>query len=429
VEIELDINPGIFNDVYLPALNSEIRTQIRMGGSSSGKSYSEFTMAPIWAMQGHSILIVRRNASSISKSVWLQLKKSIKKMGLSEFFKIDQSAKTIECLVSTGCIVTAGIYPDTERLKSITPLEDDAFSKIIIEEATEITEDEYNDILLRQRGTCRFKKTVTLLFNPIFKKHWIYKKFFAPIEDEYDFNADAKQYISEDLWILKTTHLDNKFLEDEERKTLEGMKSTSPYHYQVYCKGNFGILGTLCLPNVIEREFDPVALRLESLGINIGIDFGFTNDPTAIVFTAYDERNRTVYVFDECGGKGMSEEAMVVGIKERLNFYGIRYYEAYADNSSPRIIDRLRSLGLNVNGAKGSIMDGIFWLNQNKILVRPKCTNVLEESKLYTYKKGTDGEVTNEPIDKYNHYVGDGLRYACVNKISDQKYIGSNKKF
>lgn len=325
-----------------------------------------------------------------------------------------------------------GAYPDTERLKSITPIHADAFDKIILEEATEFTEDDFSQICLRQRGNSEFKKSVYLLFNPIFQKHWIFKRFFAIYEDQIDFNEELSILWEDEfknISILKTTYEDNIFLGQEEIDTLEGLKYTSPYHYNVYCKGNFGILGERCLPGAKIQEFDVSKLNINELGVCIGVDFGFTNDPTAIMFTVYAEPMRNLYVFDEIYGKHLSEEAIVAKVNEKLRLYGITYYKAYCDNE-PRTESRLNSLGFTVNkiGAKDPIIDGIFWLNQVNLIVHPRCVELEDELNLYTFLKDTEGVVTNKPIDKYNHCI-DGLRYSQKDHMENNKYIGISRKF
>jgi phage terminase large subunit len=428
--LTLDIAPEVFNEAYLPTYGAKQRTQIKFGGSSSGKSYSEFMMSILMALQGQSILVVRKNASSISKSVWLMLKKSIRTLKLNKYFKVQEASKTIECLVSDGCIITAGMYPDPERIKSITPLFADAFSRVIVEEATELSEDDFNQLLLRQRGITKFPKTIVLLFNPIFQKHWIYKRFFKPLDDDIDFNGDDFfKYEDDEILILKTTYLDNRFLGPEEIKTLEDLKKTSPYHYEVYAKGNFGVLGERVFDHFQVKDFNVQDLRLDLWGSYIGIDFGFTNDPTACVFLTYDEQSRTIYIFDEFGGKGLTEEDIYLGVQQRCDIHGLRYPSINADNSEPRTINRLNTLGLPVQGlSKLAIHDGIFWIKQNKVVVHPRCVELLDEYALYTWIKDNDGTVTNKPIDKYNHYVSDSTRYGLHKFISGEKYIGWNKR-
>ena len=421
--LNLEIDDNVFNYKYINYLTKTTRTQILFGGSSSGKSYSVMTLVPLWLLQGHSILILRKNHSSISKSVWLELTKSIHNLGLSKYFNISKTDKIITCKVSKGCIMTHGVYPDTEKLKSITPVYDTTFSKIILEEATEFSADDYNDILIRQRGKSKFKKTVMMLFNPIYQNHWIYKRFFKPIESTHNFNhPDTTSYESDELSILRTTYLDNRFLGQEEINTLQELREVSPYHYQVYALGLFGILGERVYDHYKEQDFTLEDINYNTLDIRLGVDFGFTNDPTTVVFTAYDETNKLIYVFDEIYVKGMFEEDLVVLINQKLKEHNIRHFKITADSAEPKAIKRMQSLGVRkTKKGADSIRNGIFWIKQHKLIVHPKCKNTLDELNLYTFKKDKNGEVHNDPVDRWNHCL-DALRYAF-----DHIYCGAGK--
>jgi len=424
-KMKITIDKDKFNPKYIDTFTNTRRYQILFGGSSSGKSYAIGTMIPLWVLQGHSILVLRKNQASISKSTWLEINKSISNLGLLKYFNINKSDKTITSKVSTGCVMFAGVYPDTEKLKSITPIYDTTFSKLVLEEATEFSLDDFNEILLRQRGGSRFAKCIILLFNPIFKTHWIYKRFFESIETEYDFNNDCYTYTDDTLSILKTTYIDNNYLGPEEIETLTSMKTISPYHWNVYGKGNFGVLGELCFDHHIVKDFNLSTLGHDDFEVRIGMDFGFTNDPTAIIFCLYNRSTKTVYVFDEVYGKKMYEEDMAKYVQDLTKLHNLKYPTIYADNADPRIISRLNDLNCYVTGAKkGTVKDGVFWLKKTQIVIHPRCEKLIEEFSLYTFKKNKDGEVTSEPIDKYNHGI-DSLRYALVDDIRGGTQAGS----
>ena len=197
---------------------------ILYGGSSSGKTFSLSQFIPIWALEGRSILIVRQVANTLRKSVWSDITKIIAMYGLSDLFDITVSTMQIVSKHSNGCIMFGGL-DDVEKVKGITPAKAMAFDTLWVEEATETREEDYNQLILRMRGQTEFKKRRIITFNPIYKLHWIYQRWFADktAQEQISFN-------SPDLIIKRTTYHDNAYLGEDEIQALEDMQWRSPYH-------------------------------------------------------------------------------------------------------------------------------------------------------------------------------------------------------
>jgi phage terminase large subunit len=410
--MNLDINTEIFNDIYIPFYNKKQRVQIYFGGSSSGKSYQIFSYAVLWMLEGRSIIIARQTLKSMRKSVWLELTKAIYRFKVQEYVEFNKTDMFIECKMGNGSITLVGL-DDVERLKSLTPAKADSFDTCIIEEATEIQEYDFQQLMIRQRGRSPFPKRMILLFNPIFRNHWIYKQYF-----EGDWIDGKDTYIEqEDKLILKTTYKDNKFLGEEEKKTLEDMKRTSPYHYEVYCLGNFGTMG-----NKVYENFYVEPIEWENMGYetHIGLDFGFTNDPTAIVFSKYNKNDKIIYIYHVEYGYGWTNDVICEKLREAMNEYAPNSrVEIIADSAEPKSIQELLNNGFNVTPAykgKDSIRKGIDFLQQHTMIVDPHCKEVVEEFNQYVWIE-RNGIVTNEPINKYNHCC-DSLRYSYSRESS-----------
>jgi len=405
--MDISLNPEIFNEVYLPYFDKPQRHQIIFGGSSSGKSYQMFAYAIFWMLQGRSIIVARKTAKSMRKSVWLELNKAIYRYKLQDYIKVHKTDMVFESLVGNGSITLVGL-DDSERLKSLTPLKADAFDTCMVEEATEISEMDYQQLLIRQRGISEFPKRMILLFNPVFRQHWIYKMFFEGIWLDTD-----KHFEDEKITILKTTYKDNKFLGEEEKQTLENLRITSPYHYEVYCLGNFGVLGNKVFNNWEIHDFEWDSKLLEFLEIKIGLDFGYVNDPTAIILSKHDPVNKIIYIYHIDYGYEWTNDKIYDKLKKTLYDKARLTTSIYADSAEPKSIKDLYSKGLNVIPAKkgkDSIRKGIDYLLQHKIIVHPSCNEIIEEFNQYTWKE-RDGVPTNEPINKYNHCI-DALRYS-----------------
>lgn len=224
--IEIDISKKIFNDVYIPYLdNLKDRYLVFYGGGSSGKSYF-IGQRYIYKMLKDKInlLVVRKVSNTNRLSTYPLLKSIINKWNLTKYFKFNESDLKITCLLNGNEVVFAGL-DDVEKLKSIT-FQNGELTDIWVEEATETTEEDINQLKIRLRGG-KSKKQMVLSFNPININHWIKKHFI-----------DSKLATA-----LHTTYKDNKFLTKEDKKVLEGFKETDQYYYQVYCIGQWGVLG------------------------------------------------------------------------------------------------------------------------------------------------------------------------------------------
>jgi len=226
MKVDIKINKEVFNDVYLPYLDNEDRYLIFYGGGSSGKSYfvAQRWIYHLMHPKRYNLLVVRQTGDTNRKSTFPLLKQVISNWNLSKYFKINESDMRIKCLLTKNEVAFAGL-DDVEKIKSIT-FENGELTTIWIEEATECKEEDINQLKVRLRGG-KSKKQMVLTFNPINIQHWIKRHFI-----------DSKL-----ATVCFSTYKDNKFLTDDDRKALEDLKYTDEYTYNVYCLGQWGILG------------------------------------------------------------------------------------------------------------------------------------------------------------------------------------------
>ena len=208
--IPITIDAVIFNDVYLPHLENMTRTQIYYGGSSSGKSVFLAQRCVVDILRGgRNYLVCRAVGKYIRKSVFNEIEKVIREWGLMDQFTIHKTEMTITC-VNGYQIIFCGL-DDEEKIKSITPIKG-IITNIWVEEATETTKNLVKQLNKRLRGVDiegkSKPKRLTLSFNPIIKAHWIYKEYFADI----GWADDQTVFEGEDLFILKTWYIHNRFL-------------------------------------------------------------------------------------------------------------------------------------------------------------------------------------------------------------------------
>ena len=227
-KVHVTIKKRVFNSAFYPLLNDEHRYLILHGGAGSGKSVftAQRYIYKMLTRKQFNLLVVRNTGKTNRDSTYALLKQTLIKWHLYNYFKINESDLRIKCNLNGNEIIFAGL-DDVEKLKSVT------FSKgeltdIWIEEATEIQESDFNqlDVRLRGKGT---KKQIVLTFNPIDINHWIKKRFIDRKDDN--------------VLVMHSTYKDNEFLDEEYKTLLESYKDTDPYYYDVYCLGNWGVLG------------------------------------------------------------------------------------------------------------------------------------------------------------------------------------------
>ena len=242
MNIDIKISKRVFNPVYLPYLDNTDRYLLFYGGGSSGKSYfiaQRFIYKLIHPTRCN-LLVVRQTGDTNRKSTFPLLKQVISNWNLSEHFKINESDMRIRCTLTKNEVAFAGL-DDVEKIKSIT-FENGELTDIWVEEATETQEQDINQLKVRLRGG-KSKKQMVLSFNPINIQHWIKKHFID----------------SGLATVCFSTYRDNKFLTEDDKRALEELKHTDEYTYNVYCLGQWGILG--------KTVFDARAIqkRLEEL--------------------------------------------------------------------------------------------------------------------------------------------------------------------
>lgn len=399
----------IFNDVYFKNLKNNYGTQIYFGGASSGKSYfilGQRTVLDV-LISNRNFLIVRNVARTNRHSTFNEVLKGIANFNLTDYFKINKSEMTITAF-NGNQILFAGL-DDVEKLKSITPAKG-VITDIIIEEATEIRYDAFKQLTKRLRGKSDVKKRITLMFNPIYQTHWIYKEFFQGWVD------DKEEFINKgrDLYILKTTYRNNKFLTADDIERIES--ETDPYYRDVYIEGNWGILG-----NVIFRNWKAEDTSKYNFDRYInGLDFGFANDPAAFVRMSFDRKRNRLFILEEIYATGLDNEELAKLIKEKIGSELVT-----CDSAEPKSIQELRKYGVNARGAKkgkGSLETGYKFLQKLEIIIDPKCQNTINEFTVHKWKENKNGEALPIPEDKDNHAI-DAIRYGIEDEIIENTYI------
>lgn len=376
---------------FVPLFRDKSRYQVAWGGAGSGKSHIVARKLIYRMLQEddvkHNILIIRKVDRTIKKSVWTLMKNIISKWGLYNEFKFNETDRTMIWQKNGSQFMFSGL-DDVEKLKSI-----EGVTSIWCEEATELLQEDFEQLDLRLRGEHGCLKQIILTLNPISEQHWIKRIFFDdPIEGAFT---------------LKTTFLDNAFIDDEYRMVMENKKKTNPRYYNIYALGNWGTAEGLVFNNITHRMIR--AEEIKGLECCQGLDFGYTNDPSSFNESYVDMTNKKIYVYDGFYEKGMSNEAISEKIKSMLKHKHV----TTADSSEPKSIDRIASLGCKIRAAKkgaDSINAGIDFLLEFEIVVNAHLVEFMTEFNNYAYQV-KDGKPLNKPIDDFNHFI-DSLRYG-----------------
>lgn len=405
--INLTIKKTAFNDEYYPhLLDYSRRYEVYYGGAGSGKSVFLAQKLIIKACnRKRKVLVIRKYGTTLKDSVFQLITDMLKKWGIYAYCKVNLSTYTIT--LPNGSVFLFKGMDDSEKIKSIVDITD-----IWIEEATELSEDEYTQLDLRLRALDGDLQLICS-FNPVSKVNYVYNKWFAP---------DA-QYDRENTMILKTTYKHNKFLPEAYITALEEKMHTNPTYYRIYALGEFASLDKLVFNNWKTEEFEHSTIQG---ALCVGLDFGFVNDPSAIVASIVDEQAKKLYVFKTWGDTNKTNEQLA----EIIQGLGFAKSVIIADAAEPKSIAEIKSKGVQKIKActKGpdSILHGIQKLQNYEIIVHPSCTGLITELENYAWQK-KDGEYINKPVQNgFDHYI-DALRYSLQCVTMKMKTIDKNK--
>ncbi|RIN51279.1 PBSX family phage terminase large subunit [Staphylococcus simulans] len=385
---------------YKDFWNNEQRYRVIKGGRASKKSTTA-ALNFIYRMclyPDANLLVIRQVFKDHKDSTYAQLKWAARQLQVYDEFEWKVSPLEI-IKKNTGQKIMFRGLDDPMSVTSAT-VEHGYLCWAWFEEAFQVRkEDDFNKIDMSIRGyTGGLFKQITLTFNPWSEKHWLNNRFFKSDSD----NIFAKT----------TNYQCNEFLDEQDIALFEEMRIKSPRRYKIEGLGEWGIAEGGIYENWHERLFDinEIAKR-PSVQSAFGLDFGYTNDPTALSCSLVDLENREIYIFDEMYKKALLNDEIAKNIVDM----GYSKEIIVADSAEPKSIADLRrhSLRKVVKADKGkdSIMHGIQYIQQFTIFVHPKCTNAINELSNYVWAKDKNDEPMNRPIDEYNHFL-DALRYS-----------------
>ena len=365
---------------YYHASESAARIQVHQGGSRSGKT---------WSLLQHVIDFCYHNEDAgavvtICRKTYPALRASV----MRDFFTIlEQQEIYIPSLhnKSQSLYKLFGNIVEFISLDQSSKVRGRKRDLLFINEANELTLEDWRQLILRTTGR------IIIDFNPSDEFHWIYDSVIP--RDDSDF--------------FQTTYKDNPFLEQSVIDEIERFKDVDENFWRVYGLGEKGVNRSAVLTHWKQVKSIPDGFKL----MNYGLDFGYTNDPTAIVAIYTDGRG---FLLDEiCYATGLTNSA----ICETMRHAGINRDDVIiADCAEPKSIDEIHGHGFNVfpcrKGAD-SIRSGLDFLRSRPLLITERSLNGIKELRNYKYKEDKNGNILNSPVDAFNHFI-DASRYAIT---------------
>ena len=395
---------------YKTFWNFKGRYRVVKGGRGSKKSTTTAQWI-IYNMMKYPLantLVVRQTYNTHLDSTWTQLKWAAHHLGVAHLWHFSKSPLQATFMPTGQKILFRGL-DDPMSITSITvPV--GFLCWAWFEEAYQVrSEDAFNKVDMSIRGELPpgYFKQITLTFNPWSDKHWLKRRFF----DEKD----------EDILAITTNYMCNEWLGEDDTKLFEKMKIKYPKRYKVEGLGEWGIIDGLVFENWRVEAIDKSKVDGEFI---VGLDFGYTNDPTAIISSIVDEENERIYVVNEFFSKGLLNNQIAQILLDK----GYSKTVIMADSAEEKSIEEIRRAGVRrIKGAtkgKGSILQGIQKLQQYEIIIDSSCINLITEFENYAWDKDKNDEGINKPIDAYNHGI-DALRYSlqCLENKSKIKTL------
>lgn len=366
--------------------NSTKRFTILQGGTRSSKSFSIMQYILVTCMQSHKPLLVticRKTLPALKKSVlrdWVEMLQMYDLYDPSSHNRSDNIFTIGQCTIE---------FISVDQSQKVRGAKRDI---LWVNECNEISTEDFFQLQIRTTNK------VILDYNPTaMEGYWI----------------DLKEKRSGEVDFDISTFRDNPFLEQAIIDEIELLKDIDLDYYNIY---NLGIASRSTEAVYRFEEVDEIPTDSAEF-VGIGLDWGFSNDPTAAIEVW--KRGESIYLNELLYKRGLTnndiiEELKTMGVDKRIDMVG--------DSSEPKSVEELRRAGYRIVGARkgpDSILNGIDILKRHKIFVTSDSLNLITELRRYKWMKDANGNLLNRPIDAYNHAL-DAVRYVALNMLTNK---------
>ena len=372
--MNLEINTTI---TFENLLDSKSRITQHIGGTRSGKTYAVLQFLIVKAIENkETITIVRKTIPSLKRTVMKDFKDILQSLNIWQDEKFNITDRVYNLYDSTIQFLSTD---DADKLRGIKS------SILFIDEASEIDEESYFQLSIRTSGK------IILAYNPtVSPYHWLRTM------------PEVERFV--------TTYRNNIYLPKEMVDAIENLQHTNEKYWKIYGKGEFA-------PNDKAIFQFELCDSIEADFVGFGIDFGFSNDPTALC--AVYKNSDTIFLEELVYEKGLVTNDIVA----KLNSLDIqKSEEIWGDSAEPRLIEELYRSGFNIKPVvkgKDSIKFGIGVMQNYKIKILKTSQNLINEMYAYQYSTDKHGYTTDTPEGGLDHLI-DAARYCCMMKLSQK---------
>ena len=373
------------NKVFNHLKHSDKKIVVEQGGTRSGKTYNillwiifEYT----YRNTGKTITICRKSFPSLRASVMRDFFEILRNY---ELYNEDYHNKSSNEYHLNGNLIEFISLDQPQKIRGRKR------NLLYINEGNELFYEDWQQLVFRTDGR------IIIDYNPSDSFHWIYDRVIP----------------REDCDFYQTTYRDNPFLDKSIVDEIERLRDTDEDYWRIYGLGERGMSRATIF------QFGQAEIPQEAKLISYGLDFGYTNDPTALV--AVYQLDNHLYLDELIYRTGLTNR----DIHSHFQSFSLdRRDEIFADSAEPKSIDELHRFGWNVKPTvKGadSVNAGIDILKRHKLFVTPRSSNLIKELQNYKWVEDKNGNLLNKPIDAFNHGI-DAARYAVANKLSKPNY-------
>jgi phage terminase large subunit len=372
--VEVVINTTI---TFENLLESKSRVSQHIGGTRSGKTYGILQFLIVEGLKGsQTITIVRRTIPSLKRTIIKDFTDILKGIGIWNDNDWNTTDRTYRLGESNVQFINSD---DPEKLRGLKS------DILFIDEASELDEESYFQLSIRTTGR------IILSYNPtVSPYHWLRQM------------QDCDRFV--------TTYKDNPYLPKEMVVAIEELQYKNPKQWTIYGKGEFAANDKAIYQFEVVDDY-------EGEFVAFGLDWGYSQDPTAVV--AIYKNGNDLYLEEILYEKGL----VLKDIADKLRALDItKSEEIWCDSSEPRSIEELYRMGFNAKAVKkgpDSIKFGISVLQNHKLHIQKKSQNLINEMYAYQYATDKHGYINDTPEGGLDHLL-DAARYVGMMKLTQK---------
>jgi len=365
---------------------------VNQGGTRSSKTYSiaQLFITKLLETTGKILTIARKTSPSMHSSVMRDFFTILKNMGLYEDWRHNKSNNEYNLHDNLVEFISMDIAEKKKGTKR---------DYLWLNEATEFDYEDFFQLSIRTSDK------IFMDYNPAYEYHWIYDKVLT----------------REDAVLIKSTYLDNPFLEQSLKEEIERLKDTDENYWKIYGLGEKGQTKAIVFDNWSLIDCFPDEENLDE--VLYGVDFGYNNPSSLIKIGVKDRVN--VYIQQLLYQRYLTNTDFIAQLNQLIPEYERNKKLIKADSAEPDRIEEIKRAGFYIEGSKkgkNSVKDGIDVVKRKRLFITKDSSELIKEIRSYKWKEDRDGRVLDEPV-KFNDHAISAMRYA-IEDLEEQSGSG-----